>query len=123
MEARAPYGEPQGPRNLAAPLATWLRQQGFVATEQLLDTLATVRAHWVAVGGERFELTYTWAAGPVPDATCTLRVLYPNSVWAETLFTAQRVRRLKEARLLVSNCVRLANARLLARPAATPATS
>ena len=114
MEARAPYGAPKGPRNLTAPLAAWLRKQGFTATEQVLGTLATVHAHWVAVGGERFELTYTWTTGPVPDATCTLRVLYPQSVWAETLFTAQRVRRLKEARLLVSNCVRLANARLLA---------
>ena len=114
MEDRAPYGAPKGPRNLTAPLAAWLRTQGFVATEQVLATLATVRAHWVAIGGERYELTYTWAAGPVPDATCALRVLYPQSVRAETLFTAQRVRKLKEARLLVSNCVRLANARTLA---------
>jgi hypothetical protein len=124
MEGRAPYHTPapKGPRNLAAPLAAWLRKQGFVASEQLLDTLATVRAHWVAVGGERFEFTYTWVVGPVPDATCTLRVLYPSSVWAETLFTAQRVRRLAEARLLINNCVRLANARLLASPATIPAT-
>lgn len=86
-----------------------------MAIEQLLDTLATVRAHWVAVGGERFEFIYTWVAGPVPDATCTLRVLHPSSVWAENLFKAQGVRRLEEARLLVNNCVRLANARLLAQ--------
>jgi len=117
MESQALYQTeaPKGPRNLTVPLAAWLRKQGFTATEQVLATLATVHAHWLAVGGERYELTYTWAAGPVPDATCTLRVLYPQSVWAETLFTAQRVRRLKEARLLVSNCVRLANARRLAQ--------
>jgi len=114
MEARAPYGAPKGPRNLAAPLAAWLRTQGFVATEQVLATLATVHAHWVAMGGERYELTYIWAAGPVPDATCTLRVLYPQSVWAETLFTAQRVRKLKEVRLLLLGNVRYANARTLA---------
>jgi len=80
-----------------------------------------VRAHWVAVGGERYELTYTWAAGPVPDATCTLRVLYPSSVWVETLFTAQRVRRLKEVRLLLLGNVRYHNVRLLAKSATTPA--
>jgi len=124
MEDRAPYhtAAPQGPRNLAAPLAAWLREQGFTATEHLRATLATVAAHWVAVGGERFELSYTWALGPAPDATCTLRVLYPSSVWVETLFTAQRVRRLKDVRLLLTGNVRYHNARLLARPATTPAT-
>ena len=37
-----------------APLAAWLRPQGFIATEQVLDILVPVHAHWVAVGGERF---------------------------------------------------------------------
>jgi hypothetical protein len=116
MEDRAPYhtSAPQGPRNLAVPLAAWLRQQCFTATEQFHATLATIAAHRVAIGGERFELTYTWALGPVPDATCTLRVLYPSSVWVETLFTAQRVRRLKEVRLLLLGNVRYHNARTLA---------
>ena len=124
MEDRAPYqaAVPKGPRNLTRVLATWLRQQGFTATEYEQAHWASVAAHWVAGGGERFELTYTWVSGPVPDATCTLRVLHPSVVWAETLFTAQRVRRLKEVRLLLLGNVRYHNARLLASPATTPAT-
>ena len=40
-------------------------------------------------------------------------MLYPSCVWGEMLFTAQRVRRLKEVRLLPGN-LRYHNARTLA---------
>lgn len=124
MEGRAPYqlpSAPRGPRNLAVPLAAWLRTQGFTATERAQPRFATVEAHWLGPAGERFELTYTWATGPVPEATCRLRVLYAGQAQFETLFTPQQVRRLQEARLLLLRCVRYANARLLAAP--TPAHS
>lgn len=124
MEARAPYHTlpaSKGPRNLAAPLAAWLRTQGFTATEYYQGT--TVAAHWVGSRGEHFQLDYTWVNGPVPDATCRLRVLYAGSSLFETLFSAQRVRRLKEARLLLLGNVRYANARLLAAPASIQAPS
>ena len=120
METRAPYHTPEaprGPRNLTRPLAAWLRKLGFVATEQELPHFATVEAHWTGPVGERFQLTYTWSAGPVPDATCWLRVLYAGQGQAETLFTPQKVRRLQEARRLLLHCVRYANARLLLQSA------
>ncbi len=120
MESRAPYhAAPKGPRNLAAPLAAWLRTLGFTATEQYQGT--TLAAHWLSSRGERFELDYTWVAGPSPDATCRLRVSRAGQLHYETLFTAQRVRRLKEARLLLLGNVCLHNARLLAE--ASPATA
>ena len=123
METPAPYhtDAPKGPRNLTPHVATWLRRLGFTATEQHLPQLATVAAHWVGPSGERFELSYLWQAGPVPDATCQMGVRYPGQVQPEPLFTAQHVRRVKDVRQLVGNCVRLHNARLLARlPAPAP---
>jgi len=122
MEARASYTSeaPKGPRNLAADLAAWLRSKGFTATEQAHPSVVTVLAYWLGPQQERFELTYSWQSGPVPSATCWLTVRYPGQPQAETLFTAQHVRRLREARLLLTNCVRYANARLLARMAALP---
>jgi len=114
MEDRAPYHTPapKVPRNLAAPVAEWLRTQGFIAIEQQHDTLATVAAHWLGPLGERYDFTYTWAAGPVPDATCQLRVSWLGM--SMQLFTAQRARRLRDVRLLLTGNVRFANARLLA---------
>ena len=127
MESRAPYqsaAAPQGPRNLAAPLGQWLRTLGFTTSEQAFPTLTLLSAHWLSSSQERFELTYTWQAGPCADATLQLRVLSPApSLRMDTLCSAQRVRRLKEVRQLVSNCVRLSNARLLAQPVPLPATS
>ena len=121
MEDQAPYHTlaPKGPRNLAAPLAAWLRTLGFTASEYYQGTV--VAAHWVGPRGEHFQLDYTWQAGPVPDATCRLRVLYPGQSLFEALFTAQRVRRLKDVRVLLLGNVRFANARLLALPTATSA--
>ncbi|MGI4866134.1 MAG: hypothetical protein ACRYFZ_19575 [Janthinobacterium lividum] len=120
MEDRAPYHTevPKGPRNLTAPLAAWLRTQGFTVTEQTQPQCAAVGAHWLGPRGERFQLTYLWQNGPLPDATCWLEVRYPGQAHAEVLFTPQHVRRLKEARQLVNGCVRLYNARLLASLAA-----
>lgn len=112
MEARAPYHA--APRNLARPLAAWLRKLGFTVSEREQAHFAAVEAHWVGPAGERFQLDYTWATGPVPDATCRLDVLYAGQGRAEVLFTPQKVRRLKEARLLLLHCVRYANARTLA---------
>lgn len=111
---------PRGARNLAVPLAAWLRTQGFTANEQLLPLYAAVVAHWVGPRGEYFLLEYEWVAGPgVATATCRLRVLYAGRSQFEPLVTAQKVHRLKEARLLLLNCVRYANARTLAASTAS----
>jgi hypothetical protein len=126
MEARAPYqsAAPQGPRNLATGLGEWLRAQGFSVQVQESPTYVVLTAQWISLRFERFELTYTWAAGPAPEATVRLRVLYHAlGPQEEVLFTAQRVRRLKEVRLLLTGNVRYHNARLLASPAPIPATS
>jgi hypothetical protein len=122
MEAQAPYHTevPKGPRNLATELGAWLRRQGFTATGHQHPGTVTLLAHWAGSQHERFELTYCWQSGPVPSANCWLTVRYPGQPQAETLFTAQHVRRLRDARLLLTNCVRYANARLLARLAALP---
>jgi hypothetical protein len=116
MEKQAPYhaAAPQGPRNLAAPLAAWLRGQGFTVAEYYGTT---VSAHWEGSRGERFQLDYDWVGGPSPDATCRLGVRPAGRTEYETLFTNQKVRRLKEARLLLLGNVRYHNARLLASPA------
>ncbi|MGI4865852.1 MAG: hypothetical protein ACRYFZ_18150 [Janthinobacterium lividum] len=110
----APAATPTGPRNLALPLAAWLRKLGFTVSERTQPHFAAVEAHWVGPAGERFQLDYVWSAGPVPDATCCLGVLYAGQGRVETLFTPQKVRRLREARLLLLHCVRYANARMLA---------
>lgn len=116
MEESASYpAAPQGPRNLALPLVAWLRTQGFTAAEQVLPIYAAVSAHWASPAGEHFLLEYSWVAGPAPDATCQLKVLYPGRAAFEVLFTPQKVRRLREVRLLLLGNVRYANARLLAK--------
>lgn len=124
MENRAPYAmpaaAPRGPRNLTVPLAAWLRTLGFTATEQPYATLSTVAAHWLGPRGERIEFSYIRQAGPVPDATCQLQVCWPGQPPAK-LFGAQRVRRLKDVRLLLLGNVHYHNARLLAKPAPSPA--
>jgi len=114
MEERAPYHTPapKVPRNLAARVAEWLHTQGFTVIEQQRDTLAMVIAQWKGPLGERYDFTYSWAAGPVPEATCQLRVSWLGM--AMSLFTAQQVRRLRDVRLLLTGNVRYANARTLA---------
>jgi hypothetical protein len=117
MEKRAlcQTAAPEAPQNLAAPFTAWLREQDFKTTERSLDTLATVVACWYGPGSERFRLTYTWSAAPHAESTCRLDVHYPGANYPETLFTAQRAARLKQAcRLLLGN-VCYANARLRAR--------
>jgi len=101
------------PRNLAASIAAWLRQQGFTALEQELPATASVAAHWLGPQGERFQLDYAWQAGSAPSATCRLAVHHPDTVFPEMLFTAQKVRRVKDLRQLLLGCVRYVNARLL----------
>ena len=115
MEDRAPYQTqpaPQGPRNLAAPLAAWLRKQGFTAAEY---HGTTVVAHWTGSRGERFQLDYDWVGGESPDATCRLRVRHAGQSLYDILFTAQKVRRLEDARRLLTGNVCYYNARLLAQ--------
>jgi hypothetical protein len=115
MESRAPYGL-LGPCSLTAPFAAWLRTQGWTATEYGQGiSLAGFAAHWVGSRGERFELDYAWCQKPSPEATCRLRVLYPGATLFQQLFTAQYVRRVREARTVLCNCVAYANARLLAK--------
>jgi len=115
MEDRAPYhtSAPKAPRNLAAPLAEWLRSQGFTVTERHYDTMATVAATWTGLRGDCFELGYVWSSGRCANATIQLQVRWPSRE-AENLFGSQRVRRLRDVRLLLLGNVRYANARLLA---------
>lgn len=122
MEDQAPYTPAGGPRNLAAPLAAWLRTQGWVAVELALPCLHTLSATWHSAQQERFELTYIWQPTPHAEATCRLRVLSYRQL-PELLFASQHVRRLREARALVGNCVRYANARLVAQLASSTAAS
>ena len=124
MKDQGPYNAaPRGDRDLSAPLAAWLRTQGFTALERAQPGFVTVAATWLSPRLDRFELTYTWQrtpAGPA-EASCHLRVCYADEWELTTLFTAQRVRRLKEARLLLLGNVRYANARLLAGLLPVPA--
>jgi hypothetical protein len=113
MEAPAPYHTaPKGPRNLAEPIAAWLRTQGFEATERQYETMATVGATWLGPWGERFELGYIWVPR-YASATLQLQVRWPGRE-PENLFGPQQVRRLRDVRWLLLGNVRYANARLLA---------
>lgn len=117
MEEQPPHTPaPRGDRDLSVQLAAWLRTQGWVALERAQPDFVTVAAHWLSSRLDRFELAYTWQRTPAGHAvaTCQLRVCYADEWEFATLFTAQRVHRLREARLLLLNCVRYANARALA---------
>lgn len=121
MEDQAPYqptprAQP-GDRDLSAPLAAWLRTQGFEALERALPGFVTVAATWTSPRRDCFELAYTWQLQPAghAEASCRLRVCYAAEWDVTTLFTAQRVRRLSEARLLLLGNVRYASARALAQ--------
>jgi hypothetical protein len=119
MEAPAPYATPapKGPRNLAAPIAAWLRAQCFTATERQYDTMATVGATWLGPRGESFELGYIWVPR-YASASLQLQVRWPSQP-GQNLFGPQQVRRLRDVRLLLLGNVRYANARLLAQPLST----
>jgi hypothetical protein len=114
MEAQAPYQTPaalKGPRNLAAPIAAWLREQGFVVEERQYDGVATVAAIWIDSRGEQFQLCYIWTAR---YASATLQLeAYRLGRATQNLFGPQQVRHLREVRLLLLGNVRYANARLL----------
>ena len=114
MEERAPYHTPapKVPRNLAAPIATWLREQGFAVEERQYEGMATVAAIWIDSRGEQFQLCYIWTAR---YASATLQLEAYRLGWAtQNLFGAQQVRRLRDVRLLLTGNVRYANARTLA---------
>ena len=115
MEERAPYHTPapKVPRNLAAPIAAWLREQGFTVRERHYDTVATVGATWTGPRGDQFELAYIWSSGRYANATLQLQARWPGRE-PENLFGSQRVRRLRDVRLLLTGNVRYANARTLA---------
>jgi hypothetical protein len=115
MEDRAPYHTPalKVPRNLAASIAAWLREQGFTVTERQYDeAMATVGATWTGPRGECFEFAYIWVAHYC-SATLQLQARWPGQE-PHNLFGSQQVRRLREMRLLVLSNVRYANACLLA---------
>ena len=117
MEDQGPYSAtPRGDRDLSAQLAAWLRTQGFEALERVQPDFVTVSATWLSPRLDRFELAYTWQRTPAgyAVATCQLRVCYAAEWDFTTLFTAQRVHRLREARQLLLGNVRYANARSLA---------
>jgi hypothetical protein len=115
VEDRAPYHTPapKVPRNLAAPIATWLREQGFTVTErQYGEAMATVGAAWYGPRGDRFELAYIWVAH-YRSATLQLQARWPGQE-PHNLFGSQQVRRQRDVRLLMLGNVRYANARTLA---------
>jgi len=113
MEARAPYHTaPKPPRNLAEPIAAWLREQGFAVTERQYGGQATVAAVWFGPRGEQFQLGYSWVAR-YASATLQLQACWPGQP-NENLFGAQQVRRLRDVRLLLLGNVRYANTRTLA---------
>ena len=114
MEGRAPYhsAAPKLPRNLAAPIAEWLRAQGFVVEERHYEGIATVAAIWLDCRGEQFQLCYIWTAR-YASATLQLEAARLGRP-TQNLFGPQQVRRLREVRLLLLGNVRYANARLLA---------
>jgi hypothetical protein len=109
MEKRALYHTtaPKGPRNLAEPIATWLREQGFAVIERHYDGQAYVAATWTGPRGD-----YNWVPR-YQSATLQLHVHWLGQV-AHNLFGAQQVRRLRDVRLLLLGNVRYANARTLA---------
>ncbi|HEX8659201.1 MAG TPA: hypothetical protein VF690_16800 [Hymenobacter sp.] len=106
----------RGDRDLSAPLAAWLRTQGFTAQEEAQPGMATMAAHWINLQLDRFELAYVWQRAPAGHAvaTCRLQVLYAHEWDFTTLFTAQRVHRLRDVRALLLGNVRYANARQVA---------
>jgi hypothetical protein len=114
MEARAPYytAAPKGPRNLASPIAEWLRTQGFAVIERQNDGQSSVAAVWFGPRNEQFQLGYIWLAR-YATATLQLQACWPGQP-NENLFGAQQVRRLRDVRLLILGNVRYANARTLA---------
>jgi hypothetical protein len=114
MEDQAPYHRPapKPPRNLAAPIAAWLRTLGFTATERQYDGQSTVGATWLGPRGERFELAYIWVA-QYASATLQLQARWPGQE-PHNLFGSKQVRRLREVRMLLLGNVRYANARTLA---------
>jgi len=113
MEAPAPYHTaPKGTRNLAEPIATWLRAQGFTANARQYETMATMGATWLGPRGESFELGYFWIPR-YASATLQLQVRWPGRE-PENLFGSQQIRRLREVRWLLRSNVRYANARRLA---------
>lgn len=116
MEDRAPYHTPapKAPRNLAVPIAAFLREQGFTVTErQYGEAMATVAASWYGPRGDRFELAYIWSSGRCASATIQLQARWPGQA-AENLFGSQQVRRLRDVRLLLLGNVRYASAHTLA---------
>jgi hypothetical protein len=116
MEARAPYhtSAAKAPRNLAAAIATWLREQGFKVEERYYDdTLATVGATWMGSRGDSFELAYIWTSGRHANATLQLQARWLGHE-PQNLFGSQQVCHLREVRLLLLGNVRYANARTLA---------
>jgi len=120
MEARAPYhaAAPNGPRNLAAAIAAWLRGLGFATTEATYGPLAVVEANWQSPEGLRFYLEYHWSA---LRATVALVVYQPGERYPLDLVKEQYVGRLREVRHLLHNdvCFRAAWQLAKGQPTAT----
>lgn len=118
MEARAPYhAAPSGPRNLTAPVAAWLRELGFTATEADHGPIATVEAHWQSPEGLRFYLDYQWSA---LKATVSLALYYPGERNPLDLIRSQHVGRLREVRRLLHGDARFRAAWLAAKSQPIP---
>ena len=121
MEACAPYNIAQtvpGPRNLAAPLAQWLRQMGFLVTEQGGAVPTALAATWRAADGLLYEASYAFT----PDSGGIFQLLarLDNALLPHYgLVHKAEVNRLREARFLLLSNVFYADARRAALAAGT----
>jgi hypothetical protein len=105
---KTPAKLPTGPRNLAVPLAAWLRRLGFTAleSEPAGTHLTQLTAQWHSPLGH-FKVEYMHCHPPQAPAWAGFRLLWrepkPFSLTRE-LVSMANVNRLKEARvLLLSN--------------------
>ena len=121
MEARAPYGPAPagpGPRNLAAPLAQWLRRMGFLVMEQGGAAPTALAATWRAPDGLLYEASYAFT--PVEGGIFQLLARLDNALLPHYgLVRKAEVNRLREARFLLLSNVFYAEARKAALSAGT----
>lgn len=94
----------QGPAapNLTAPLAAWLRRMGFTAMEYAGGWTDTVQASWYTEAGHRFQVEYVYARATTGLGTFRLWFYPASSRMPDALVADITVRRLKQARYLLT---------------------
>jgi hypothetical protein len=110
-----PANLPMGPRNLALPVAAWLRRLGFEVQEQQTLVLTLVTARWYdlpRVHGFQFVYTHFHPDWKPHLAYCSLHLHgagYPPA--GQCLLADTHVKRLREVRFLLLSNMRYAAAR------------